>query len=144
MVLINLFSRKVVLTSPFKDICGSSYRPLSEGVVVIGYDRTHTAGHFLALLDGKTLQVNAKGSTLIYWKSFVEVKQDSVYAVIQDNGYYLGKFNTKLAPEARSKEKIDRDSFITFFGQYIYVNSPDKTILVFDVNDLSLIDVIKP
>jgi len=145
MVLINPSTRKVVLTSPYKSICGSRYDVFSGGVVVIGYDGTHTGGHYLVLLDTKTLEVTARGKVLIYWKSFIEVKQDSAYAVIQDGGgYYLGRFNAKLEQEARSKERIDRDSFITFFGQYIYVNSPDKTIYVFNVADLTLVDTIRP
>jgi hypothetical protein len=144
MVLINPVTRQVVLTSPFKDICGSSYKPFSEGVVVIGFDRRHTSEHFLALLHPKTLEIIARGKDAIYWKSFVEVRQDSIYSIIQDDGYYLGRFNSKLEPEARSQVKIDRDTFITFFGQYIYVNSPDRTIFVLDVSDLSLIDTIRP
>ncbi|MDR2733959.1 MAG: hypothetical protein LBC99_04860 [Spirochaetota bacterium] len=144
MVLINPISRKVVLSSPYKNICGHRYDIFSEGAVVIGYDGKHSSGHFLVLLDPKTLELTAKGKDHVYWKSFIEVKQDSIYTIIQDNGYYLGKFDNKLSPVARSKEKIDRDSFISFFGQYVYVNSPDRTIFVFDVTDLKLIDTIKP
>jgi len=145
MVLINPELRQVVLNSPFKDVCGSSYYAFSEGVVVIGYDKTHTGGHFLVLLHTKTLAPITKGKDLIYWKSFIEVRQDSVYAIIQDGtGYYLGRFNAKLEPEARSAVKIDRDSFITIVGQSIYMNSPNKTILVFNAQNLALTDEIKP
>jgi hypothetical protein len=144
MVLINPISRKVVLNSPYKNICGHRYDIFSGGAVVIGYDGKHSSGHFLVLLDPKTLELTAKGKDLVYWKSFIEVKQDSIYTIIQDNGYYLGKFDSKLAPMARSKEKIDKDSFISFFGDYVYVNSPDRTIFVFNAADLKLIDTIKP
>lgn len=144
MVLINPVSRKVVLSSPYKNICGHRYDIFSGGAVVIGYEGKHSSGHFLVLLDPKTLELTARGKDLVYWKSFIEVKQDSIYTIIQDNGYYLGKFDSKLAPVARSQEKIDKDSFISFFGDYVYVNSPDRTIFVFNVADLKLIDTIKP
>jgi hypothetical protein len=144
MVLINPITRKVALVSPFKNICGNRYDIFSGGAVVIGYEGDHTSGHFLVLLDPKKLEVMARGKVNTYWKSFVEVKADSVFAVIQDGGFFLGKFDGKLEQTARSKEKIDKDSFISFFGEYIYVNSPDKKILVFQAADLSLVDTIQP
>lgn len=144
MVLINPISRKIALVSSFKNICGNRYDIFAGGAVVIGYEGNHSSGHFLVLLDPKKLDVTARGKVNVYWRSFVEVKEDSVYAVVQDNGFFLGKFDGKLEQIARSKERIDKDSFVSFFGDYIYVNSQDKKILVFQASDLSLVDTIQP
>lgn len=144
MVLINPVTRKVALVSSFKNICGNRYDVFGGGAVVIGYEGNHTSGHFLVLLDPKKLDVVSRGRVNVYWRSFVEVKADSVYAVVQDNGFFLGKFDGKLEQVSRSKEKIDKDSFISFFGDYIYVNSHEKKILVFQASDLSLVDTIQP
>jgi len=144
MVLINPATRKIALVSPFKNICGNRYDIYSGGAVVVGYGSDHTTGHFLVLLDPKKLEVSARGKANVYWKSFVEVKGEHAYAVVQDGGHYLGKFDAKLEQIARSKATIDKDSFISFFGEYIYVNSPDKSILVLSAGDLSLVDTIRP
>ncbi len=144
MVLINPVTRKVSLVSPFRNICGKRYDIFSGGAVVVGYEGNHSSGHFLVVLDPKKLELVAKGKVNVYWQSFVEVKAESVYAVIQDAGYYLGRFDAKLEQAARSKVQIDKDSFISFFGEYIYVNSPDKKIYVFKATDLSLVDTIQP
>jgi hypothetical protein len=46
---------------------------------------------------------------------------------------------------AKSKEKIDSTTFITFYKDYIYINGDKKKdILVLSNKDLSLIDKINP
>jgi hypothetical protein len=97
------------------------------------------------LLDLETLEVKEKGEDNIFWRSFIEIKDEVIYAIIkEDENYYLGKFDSSLKRLAKSEELIDNSTFITFYKNYIYINSKDKDILVLNKDDLSKVDVIKP
>jgi hypothetical protein len=45
---------------------------------------------------------------------------------------------------AVSADKVDPDSFISFFGDMIYINGEDKKILVLKKEDLSTAGVVEP
>ena len=97
------------------------------------------------LLDLDTLKEKIVGKENIFWRSFIELKDDYIYAIIKDqDNYYLGKFDHKIKTMAKSSEKIAKDTFISFYGEYIYINGDDKNILILNKNDLSLVDKIKP
>lgn len=145
MFLIDPATAKVKLSSPYKNICGRKYDISSKGVVVIGYANTHSSGHFLVLLDRKTLSLVTKGVDNIYWKSFVEIKEGGIFAiVIKDGKHYLGRFDNDLKLQARSKVEVDKDTFISFYGDFVYLNAADKKILVLKKGDLSKTGTIAP
>ncbi len=56
----------------------------------------------------------------------------------------MGAFDTDMKTVAVSKDKVDADSFISFFGDLIYINSQDKKILALKKADLSTSAVIEP
>jgi glucan-binding YG repeat protein len=142
---INAATAKVVVKSPVTTICGRKYDIFTEGVVVITYKGDHRAGHFLTLLDLKTLEVKATGTDAVFWRSFVEVRDGMAYAILnRDNTYYLGRFDAGMKTVAVSVDKVDPDSFISFFGDLIYINSADKKILVLNKPDLSTKGMIEP
>ncbi len=146
LMTINPITKTVDLTSPFKDICGHKFDVFKDGVVVIGYSSdNHAADHFLVLLDSKTLELKDQGKDNIFWRSFVEIREDFIYAIILSKDvYYLGKFNEKLEKVAQSAEPLDPDTFISFYSDFIYVNGKDKKILVLNKGDLSKNDIINP
>ncbi len=146
MNIINPVTKKVEITSPFKDICGHKFDVFKDGVVVIGYSTdNHQSDHFLVLLDNKTLIPKYQGKDNIFWRSFVEVRQDFIYSIILSHfAYYVGKFDEKLEKVAQSETQVDPDTGITFFGDSIYVNDSDKKIIVLKNDDLTQIDVINP
>ncbi len=146
MFIIDAISRKVLVTSPLINICGSKYDIFKEGVVVISFISDHNSAHNLTLLDLNTLEPKATGTDNIFWRSFVEIKDDFIYAIIKEKeNYYLGKYNKRMERVAKSSEKIDSSTFITFYKDYIYINGDKKKdILVLNNKDLSLIDKITP
>ena len=146
MYIIDAISRKVLVKSPLERICGSRYDIFKEGVVVISFLSDHNSAHNLTLLDLETLEPKVTGVDNIFWRSFVEIKDDFIYAIIKEKeNYYLGKFNKRMENVAKSKEKIDNSTFITFYKDYIYINGDKKKdILVLSNKDLTLIDKITP
>lgn len=145
LFMIDAAQRKVVLKSPVANICGSRYDVFSDGIVVITHSGSHAFGHQLTLIDRETLTVKITGKDNIFWRSFVEIKEGFIYAVmVRDGKYYLGKFDGTLSPAASSKENVSENTFISFFGDYVYINRPDRSVLVLAKGDLSLVDAIKP
>ncbi len=51
--------------------------------------------------------------------------------------YRLARFDEELTLTAQSDQSVDKDSFIATFGDKLYVNSEDGSVLVLDKNDLS-------
>ena len=145
LFMIDATNRKILFKSPVTNICGSRYDVFSDGIAVITHTGDHKSGHRLMLIDRENLQTKTTGTDDVFWRSFVEIKDGFIYAItVREGKYYLGRFDGKLQLTARSGESINENTFISFFGDYIYINKFDKSIMVLNKNDLSLIDVIKP
>jgi hypothetical protein len=145
MYTINAATAQISRKSSVTNICGRKYDIFKDGVVVITHKGDHRAGHYLTLLDLKTLEVKTTGTDAVFWRSFVEVKDDLIYAILnKDEIYYLAKFDTSMNAVAVSKDKVDPDTFISFFGDLIYVNRDDKKIIALNKADLTTKTVIEP
>ncbi len=145
MVMIDPATKKVLFRSEVTNICGRRYDVFSGGVVVVTHNGSHTAGHRLTLINRDTLKEEKTGTDDIFWRSFIEVRDESVYAVtVEDGSYYLAKFDKNLKRTARSSEKINENTFISFYDKYIYINREDRQIMVLNKDDLSLTDLIQP
>ncbi|OHD07284.1 MAG: hypothetical protein A2086_05445 [Spirochaetes bacterium GWD1_27_9] len=146
MYLINPKNRKIELKSELTNICGHKYDVAKDGVVVIAHQGQHTTAHNLVLLDRETLKIKSRSNDDIFWRSFVEIKEDFIYAVIKqtETDYYLGKFNLNMELVNKSAEKVESNTFITFFEDSIFINSVDKKILVLKKDDLNLVEKIEP
>jgi len=145
MYMINTQTKKIEFKSPVTTICGRRYDVFSGGIAVITQTGNHEIGHRLTLLDRETLKETKSGEDNIFWRSFIEIKDNHIYAIVKDGEtFYLGKFDTNLKLVAKSTEKLHANTFITFFDKFIYINREDKTIIVLKQEDLSLSDVIKP
>lgn len=145
LYMINASTKKIDFKSPVTNICGRRYDVFSGGIVVITHQGDHVSGHRLTLIDREKLTVKATGENDIFWRSFIEIKENSIYAIIKEgNSYYLGKFDQELKIVAKSKEKISEDTFITFFDDFIYINRDDRSIIVLNKNDFTLAGEIKP
>ncbi len=145
MIMINASTRRVEFQSPVKNICGSRYDIFSEGIAVIAHAGSHKGEHRLVLLDRDTLAAKATGADDIFWRSFVEIREGNIYAVmIEKNECYLGKYDGTLKRVARSAEKVNKETFISFFQDFIYINRHDRKILVLKKSDLSVVDTIDP
>lgn len=145
LYMINASTKKIEFKSPVNNICGRRYDVFSGGIVVITHQGDHVSGHRLTLIDREKLTVKATGDNDIFWRSFIEIRENNIYAIIREgNSFYLGKFDQELKLVSRSKEKISEDTFITFFDEFIYINREDKSIIVLNKNDFSLAGEIKP
>ncbi len=145
MYMINAATRRVMFKSPVENICGSRYDVFSGGVAVIVHQGDHKTGHRLMLLDRETLKQSKRGKDDIFWRSFVEIRDGFIYAIMVENGkYYLGRYDGSLERTARSQEQVSENTFISFYGEYVYINRHDKKILVLKKEDLSLVEVIEP
>ena len=145
MYIINTITKKVEVKTSYKNICGRKYSVFSKGVVIIGHPTGQNVIHNMVMLDRNSLKPIKKGIDNIFWRSFVEVRDGKIFAVtIVDNSYYLAKFDDDLKRIQISKQKVFNDTFISFYGGLIYLNSRDKKIMVLKENDLSFVEFIAP
>lgn len=145
MLIINAASGKVLQKSAESRICGRKFDLFKNGVAVITFKADHSEGHFLTLLDLDTLERKAISDEAVFYRGFVETREDFTYAVVdRGKSYFLGKFDTNMKMAAISKDPVDGDSFISFFGELVYINSQDKKILVLNRADLTTSSVVEP
>lgn len=145
MYMIDAATRKILFKSPVTNIAGRRYDVFSGGIVVITHQGNESGIHNLTLIDREKLTGKITGSDNIFWRSFIEIRGDHIYAVtVKDGKYYLGRYDSELKQVALSKEAIDENSFITFYEDYIYINSTTSQILVLNKEDLTLIEKVAP
>lgn len=145
LYMIDAAKRKVMFKSPVKNISGRRYDVYSKGIVVITRPDRNKLKHVLTLVDREKLTEITSGKENIFWRSFVEIREGFIYAIVmKNNKYYLGKFDSNLKMILISRTEITNNTFITFYEKYIYINSEDKKILVLKKEDLSKVDSIKP
>jgi hypothetical protein len=145
MLILNAATGKVLLKSTEAKICGRKFDLFKSGVVVISYKADHASGHFLTLLDLDTLSRKAVSDEPVFYRGFVETRDDLTYAIVdRGKSYFLGKFDANMKMLAVSKEPVDGDSFISFYGDLVYINREDKKILVLNRADLSTASVVEP
>jgi hypothetical protein len=144
--IIDPKNRKVKVKSPYAGIVGKKFDVVDKDVVVIGERRTATTTqHYLVLLDGETLVDKAYGSDEVFWRGFVEVRDNEIYAVLNKNGtFYLGKFDKKLQLLQKSEVALHEDTFFSFYEETIYVNGADRKIEVLNRADLKAVGNIIP
>jgi len=147
MYMINMTTGKIDFKSSVGSICGRRYDVYSEGVVVIAHKGKgdHNSSHHLTMLDRKTLNLKVQGGTDIFWRSFIEIRDGFIYAIMLDEGkYYLGRFDKDLKLVKKSLATIDKNTFISIYGDKIFITGADKKILVLKKDDMTLLKTIKP
>jgi hypothetical protein len=147
MYIINPISRKVILKSTYSTIAGRKYDIFQKGVVIIGYEGKDKANfeHHLVLLDPDKLAPVTKGKDIIFWRSFIEIREGEIYCVLSEgNKYFLARYNDSLERTGQSVVEVDKDSVISFYGNFIYINSAERRILVLKKEDLSYVQTIDP
>lgn len=167
MLIIDPVNRKVIQKSPYTSIGGHKFDFSPEGIVVIGfeplpgegtratrsdnrqvlvgYEGPRPENYVLVMLNETNLGVRYKGSDTIFWRSFVEVRGESIYVLVPEKEkYYLARFDLLFKKQAQSKEPIDPNTFISFFGDELFVNSPTREILILDQKTLQVKEKIKP
>ncbi|OHD53968.1 MAG: hypothetical protein A2Y33_12415 [Spirochaetes bacterium GWF1_51_8] len=145
LFIINAGTRKVEVKCPYDTISGSKYSVFKNGVVVIGFEGQELYNHKLILLDRYTLEPVSVSADFIFWRSFVEIRDDFIYALVMNQGkYYLGKFDEKLNKVAQSSVALSKDTFLTFYKDYVYINDEAKKIAVLNITNLKLIETIEP
>ncbi|MDH4128511.1 MAG: hypothetical protein OEV44_07145 [Spirochaetota bacterium] len=143
--MIHAPTGKVVLRASDDSICGRRYDIFSEGIVVIAHTGDHKSEHRLTLLDRKTLKPKKKASNNVFWRSFIEIKEGFVYAIILDkNEFYLGKYDKDLNLTSKSEVPVGENTFISFYQEFIYINSRDSGIIVLNKSDLKKVSEIRP
>lgn len=140
---INIATKKLEHRSELTNICGNEYSVFKDGVLLIVHQGSHETDHNLILIDRETLEPKIQGEDNIFWRSFIELNDENIYAILkQDDKYYLGKFDDKLNLLCQSVERVDQDTFISFYEEYIYINSANKDILILNKSDLTLFSKI--
>jgi hypothetical protein len=141
---IDTTTGEVLYSAPDSHICGHEYWATDEGILVITHVGSHK-NHFLTLLDLGTLEPSVTGEENIFHRSFIYLRDDFIYAVTSKNNnseYYLGKFDSSLNLVSESAEQIDPNTAFHLYGDLIYINSPDKEMLVLNKNDLTKQNII--
>ena len=145
MLIINAATGAVLLKSTEAAICGRKFDLFKNGVAVITFKANHNEGHYLTLLDLDTLQRKAISDEAVFYRSFVETREDFTYVVVdKGNAYFLAKFTPDMKMAAISKDQVDPDSFISFYNDLVYINGKDKNILLLNTADLSTKNAITP
>ncbi|MFO1527543.1 MAG: P83/100 family protein [Turneriella sp.] len=144
--IIDPKNRKVRVKSPYPGIVGKKFDVVDKDVVVIGEKKTATTTqHFLVKLDGETLVDKKYGSDEVFWRGFVEVRENEIYAILNSNGtFYLGKFDKDLNLLQKSDVALHEDTFFSFYEDTIYVNGADRKIEVLNRKDLKSAGNIVP
>ena len=145
MLIINAATGAVLLKSAEASICGRKFDLFKNGVVVITFKASHNEGHYLTLLDLDTLKRTAISDQAVFYRSFVETREDFTWVIVdKGNAYFLGKFTPDMKVAAISKDQVDPDSFISFYNDLVYINGKDKNILLLNTADLSTKHAITP
>lgn len=140
---INTGTKQLEHRSDLTNICGNKYSVFKDGVLLIVHQGSHETDHNLILVDRETLESKIQGKDNIFWRSFIELKDENIYAILkQDDKYYLGKFDDKLNLLCQSVERVDQDTFISFYEEYIYINGANKDVLILNKSDLTLVTKI--
>lgn len=144
--IIDPKARKIKVKSPYPGIVGKKFDVVDKDVVVIGEKKSATSvQHYLVKLDGETLVDKQYGSDEIFWRGFVEVRENEIYAILNKNGtFYLGKFDKDLKLLQRSEVALHEDTFFSFHEDTIYVNGADRKIEVLNRSDLKSAGNILP
>ncbi|MBN1499834.1 MAG: hypothetical protein JW982_06760 [Spirochaetes bacterium] len=144
MYLVDTNAMKILKKSNVPNIAGSRYDIFSKGVVVITRKEDTYTENRLTMLDLDTLDAIVTGTDNIFFRSFIEIRDGYIYAVVlKDSKYYLGKFDQNLKLAGISNIEIHEDTFISFFGDKIYINNRDKKIMVLKKDDLKYITVVE-
>ncbi len=78
----------------------------------------------LMRMNKDTLEIEQEGSDDIYGESVLILKNGSLYAVIRKEGkWYVGRFNTALELQSRSKTEVLPVTPLQFDGGKVYVES---------------------
>lgn len=143
---INPANRQVMKKSPYETISGRKYDIFTNGVVVIGFEGVNKYNHRLILLDRTDLKPRIICQDVVFYRSFVIIKDEEIYAIlVEEGGHYLAKYDKNLKRLAKSSDRVDKDTFITFYEDTVYINNELKNrILVLDKKDLRTIDSIQP
>lgn len=142
MYILDPGKKVALIKSPYSYISGRKYSVFGGGVIVIG--RSSKQGfenrvHHLVSLNLDTLAEEKMSEENIFWRSFVETREDFIYAILEDNGkYYAAKFDTDLKLVARSEVQVDPDTFVTFFGDSIFLNNAKGGVIILNQADLKL------
>ena len=145
LYVIDMETKKVAPNPAVTNVCGNKYVVMNEGIILVGFEGKHSSDHFLMVLDRNTLEEKARGKENIFFRSFVEVNEDNIYVILkEDDKYMLGKYDANLNLLAKSEEKIDSNTFISFYGDEIFINDSAKNIIVLNKSDLSLSTKIAP
>ena len=123
MLVINAATRQAIAEVEEADICGRKFDLFPGGVVVISTRAITSSGHYLTLLDLETLARKATGDEPVFFRSFVEVRDtSSTPSSTRQGATTSGRFNLDMKRVAVSKDPVDGDSFISFYGDLIYIN----------------------
>lgn len=145
MFIIEPDTREVLARSTVERIDCDKFLLNDKGVVVVIHNDEEPAKHTLVLLDKNNLSLIKEGGDDVFWRSFIEDREGQIYVIVSRyDGYYLGRFNYDLELEIESDVKIDRDSFISFYKETIYINRDDKTVVLLNKADLTYITEITP
>ena len=145
MLVIDAATGTMLLKSTEANICGRKFDLFKNGVVVITYKNDHNEGHYLTLLDLDTLARKAISDEAVFYRSFVETRDEFTYAIVdRGSSYFLGKFTADMKLASVSKDPVDPDSFISFFNDLVYINGSAKNILVLNKADLTTKSAIAP
>ncbi len=144
MYLVDTNAMKIIKKSDVPNIAGQRYDVFSKGVVVITRKEDTYTENRLTMLNLDTLDAIVTGNDNIFYRSFIEIREGYIYAiVVKEAKYYLGKFDQDLKMTGISNIDIHEDTFISFFGDKIYINNRDKKIMVLNKADLKYITVVE-
>jgi hypothetical protein len=145
MVVIDAETRMVVKSSPLKTISGRNYALFERGIAVIARENRKQGVHHLVLLDREELKPISIGRENVFWRSFVEQREGEIFTIIMEGkNFYLARYNEKIEMTAKSSKPVYSDTFVSFYKNFIYVNAPDKRIMVLDRKNLEFVELIKP
>ncbi len=137
LVLIDRVSGKLVSQSDLNSVRGRTYVRLGGSIVVVAGRTGGNGAVRLVAVDPGTLAVVTQGANDLAPTTYLAATATAVYAVVESGGgAYLARFDSTLALQAQSEEKVDPSTYITVSGEQVFVQDAAGNILILDKDDL--------
>ncbi len=137
VVLMDLTTGTRVVTSSVTSVRGRTLIVSPDSILVIAGMAQGNARVRAVLLDPDTLEVTAEGEHEIFEGSQLLSKDNRVYMITRDQGeWYLGRFGSDLSRQALSDRPVEPWTAVLFFGDDLFVQAADGTILRLDADTL--------
>ena len=128
---------EILRRSPLTTIHSEDLQIIGDSYLVIAGDEGGNRAVRLVRIDPESFEMSAQGDTDVFAKSFILVNGSRIYAVIQDNGYRVGRFAADLRLQQASELEVVPETWLTLNEGSLYAQDSAGRIIVLDPTSLA-------